>query len=155
MSENDINYFFIFVIVIIIVLINVYITNQGLKTWYFTDQVEKSQFSPPPIVFGIVWTILYVLYAWTWCLAYKKSGYKYYPLFIWSIILNLLWVVFFFGFQNMVLSRITIILLLITVLYQAYIMNKLKSNLGTVFMLLYALWLVCAAVLNFTTTIPG
>jgi tryptophan-rich sensory protein len=153
MDEKQTNYFFIILIVIIIALVGSYITNQNLRSWYFSNRVQRSPFSPSPVIFGIVWTILYIFYAWAWCIAYKKSGYEYYLVFAISIVLNLLWVVFFFGMQNLVMSRMVIILLLIVVFYQAYIMWKLDSDLGLAFMLLYALWLICATGLNFTTSI--
>jgi benzodiazapine receptor len=151
MTPKETNYFFIIVIVIIVFIITSFITNNNLRTWFYTNQVTRSSFTPPGIVFGIVWVMLYIFYAWTWCIAYKKSKDKYYPIFILSIVLNLFWVVAFFGLHNLILSRIIIIALLAVVLYQIYIMNKLKSRTGVAFMSIYALWLVCAALLNFTT----
>ncbi len=153
MNEKHTNYFVIIFIVIIIALIGSFITSKNMSSWYFTNSVNRSCYSPPSYMFGIAWTILYILYAWAWCIAYNKSGKKYYGIFIISILLNLMWTVAFFGLHDQKLSRAIILILLVVVLYQAYIMQKIGSGLGEAFMLFYALWLVCATSLNFTTEI--
>jgi translocator protein len=146
-------YLIIVLIVIIAVVIVSYINYKNINSWYFTNAVIRPLQAPPPIVFGIVWFILYAIYAYTWCIAYKETSIK--PLvnafFMISLILNVLWVVVFFGFHQINHAKIIIVMLLILVLFQAWLMWSLESGLGTFLMLVYAAWLIVATGLNFNT----
>lgn len=146
-------YLIIVLIVVISVIIVSYINYKNINSWYFTNAVIKPSQAPPPIIFGIVWFILYAIYAYTWRIAYKNSSSKLIInlVFLVSLILNVLWVVVFFGFHQIGYAKIIIVILLILVLFQAYLMWKLRSGLGTFLMLVYAAWLVVATGLNFNT----
>jgi len=146
-------YLIIVLIVIIAVVIVSYINYKNINSWYFTNAVIRPLQAPPPIVFGIVWFILYTIYAYTWCIAYTNSSSKsaINIIFLVSLILNVLWVVVFFGFHQIGYAKIIIVMLLIVVLIQAYMMWRLKSGLGTFLMLVYAAWLMVATGLNFNT----
>lgn len=151
----DITYFIIIFIVVIAVIIVSYVTYKNINNWYFTNSVNRPPQSPSPLIFGIVWFILYAIYAYVWCESYKITNIK--PIlnliFIISLIINVLWVISFFGFHEVNFSKIIIILLLIIVLFQAYMMWTLDSGLLTFLMLIYASWLIVATGLNFNTTL--
>ena len=57
----------------------------------------------------------------------------------------------FFGLHLIGYSKIIIVILLLLVLYQAWIMWKLEDGLSTFLMLIYAGWLIVATGLNFNT----
>ena len=69
------------------------------------------------------------------------------------MVLNLSWVYAFFGYGDIALSKIIILLLLILTLYQAYAIKQYTKNkwsgVCAFSMLFYAAWLTVATGLNF------
>jgi benzodiazapine receptor len=138
------------IIVIVVALLGSYITNKNIS-WLYSDNIQRSIYMPKGYIFGIVWTIIYIGFAYVWCKSLKIKDKTVDIIFMLSILLNFLWVVTFFGLQLIDLSRIIIILLSFVVLYQAYQQYKNKFRLGTVIMLIYLAWLIFATFLNFGT----
>jgi benzodiazapine receptor len=149
-SENAMKNIIIVIVVALVSIVGGIISGKNLP-WYYSDQIVRSPHSPPGMWFGIIWTVIYVLYAWTWCMASKSDTTFVNVIFGISILLNLLWTGTFFGLHNIGASRIIIVVLLGLVLYQAYYMWNLNNGIGTFFMLIYASWLICATALNFET----
>lgn len=148
------NYIIRAFIVLMVALVGGIVTSKNINSWYFTDAVQRSIHTPPKQWFGIIWTVLYAMYIYTWCQSYKNSGTTYDALFGISILLNLLWIIVFFGMHNIELSKYVIIALLCTVLFQAYVMWFRQNNgVCTFMMLIYASWILCAAGLNFETKV--
>ena len=150
----DWNYIIRILIVIIAVIVVTVIASKN-RGWYFSGAVSRPPQEPPGIVFGIVWTLLYIIYAYVWCVAYKKANNTagIDILFAVSLFLNVLWVIVFFGWHNLFLSKVVILLLLATVLLQAYVMWELGSGVCTFLLLVYGSWLLVASLLNFNTRI--
>lgn len=144
---------------LIVAVIASQISRIGLKSDSYKS-LNLSPNQPQNIVFGIVWTIIYVSFAFVW---YKYVTTKLgHLLFTTNILLNLLWVFLFFGAGKVIsqsrldMSKIVIISLLILTLYQAYYMwvtVEKNSALPTFILLVYASWLLCATGLNLATTI--
>lgn len=86
------------------------------------------------------------MYIYVWC-----DSPCHDILFAFSIFLNLLWVLLFFGAHNIMLSRIVIVTLLLVVLYQAFVMWQENKALNAFLLLIYVSWLICATGLNFET----
>jgi len=117
--------------------------------WY--KKLKKAPWTPPPYVFGIVWTILYILMAisvyivWT-----DKKCYPYCKelnIFFLQLFLNIIWTTIFFKFKMPFLAFIDIILLLLVVgntYKKFYQINKLSAYL----LIPYLLWLLVAFTLN-------
>ena len=136
----------IIVIVILVAVIGSLITYATMP-WYKSHVVVSG--TPPDYVFGIVWTVIYIGYAYAWI---KTPGYD--TLFTISIILNLLWTVFFFGLADIRSSQICIIALLLVVLYQFHIIYKEQGfSISAFAMTVYATWLVIATSFNFNAKI--
>ena len=135
------------VIVLIVAIIGGIISNKNLP-WFYSSNVVRSPHTPPGYIFGIVWSVIYIAFAYVWIKSSKQLGNTF---FIISIILNLLWTVVFFGFHNFILSRFIIIALLAVTLYQAYQLWKIKDTVGAFLMLVYSSWIICATGLNFET----
>jgi benzodiazapine receptor len=118
------------------------------------ENLNKPFFSPPTIVFPIIWTILYMFMGIS---SYKVYMLKYAKIdvssamFIYAIqlLLNFLWTIIFFGFRLYGVAFLEIILLILFVILT---IKRFYEKVGKqVFLLLlpYLIWLIYAGVLNF------
>jgi tryptophan-rich sensory protein len=126
-------------------------TAQSVREWY--PGLQKPAGTPPPWVFGPVWTVLYLLMAiagWqVWERARGWSGARLaLGLFFLQLALNALWSVLFFGLRNPAagLAEITILWLAILATVIAFFPI---SRLAGWLMLPYLLWVSYASYLNF------
>lgn len=107
--------------------------------------MNKPSFSPPSIVFPIVWSILYLLLGISYYLTKKtKEINKIYYL---NLILNYIWPILFFNFKLYLLSVAILLLLIITVIEMIitfYKDNKISGYLN----IPYLIWLLFAFYLN-------
>ena len=106
------------------------------------QNLTKPPFSPPGIVFPIVWTILYIIMGYSFNKQNEQNKTIYYT----QLIVNGLWSIIFFIFKWYLLSSIWIVLLIILVIimiYKFYNENKLSGliNLPYLIWLLFALYL--------------
>lgn len=104
----------------------------------------------PGIVFPIVWSILYLLMSISlYLILESKSNEKVKSIIIYSaqLIINSLWSLIFFGFNNYLLSFIWIIFLFIIVVVM--IINFYKTSKISAFLNIpYVLWIIFAGYLN-------
>lgn len=114
------------------------------------DKFNKPLWTPAPIVFPIVWTILYILMGISSYIiynsntTYKKDALKIYAI---QLIINGLWSIIFFRFKWFLLATITIIILIvltIIMIIKFYRINKLAGLLQ----IPYLLWLCLAFILS-------
>lgn len=123
----------------------------GLVISKFMDynDLSKPPFSPLGFLFGIVWTILYILMGVSYSildinnLIDKKTKIIYYT----QLIVNIIWPVLFFIFKARLLSCIWIILLFVLVLYMIITFYK-KNKLSAYLQIPYLLWTAFATYLN-------
>lgn len=114
----------------------------------------KPNFAPPPIVFPIVWTILYILMG---IASYKVYVLKYdnidvsSALFVYAIqlLLNFLWTFIFFGFKLYGLAFLELIVLVLFVILTIKRFYKKAGKKAALLLLPYLIWLIYAGVLNF------
>lgn len=117
------------------------------------ENLKKPIFSPPPIVFPIVWTILFILMALAAYRVYEKSkngvethsALTFYGI---QLIFNFLWSIIFFKFNLYGLAFIELIVLLILIIVTTIKFYKVDKIAG-ILMLPYAAWVTFAGVLNF------
>ncbi len=115
--------------------------------------LAKPFFSPPTLVFGVVWPILYALMA---IAAYRiwlkgkegKNVRKALVLYTIQLILNFLCTFIFFQYQLFGLAFIEILFLLIFIILTTIEFFKVDKISG-ILMLPYTLWVAFAAVLNY------
>ena len=115
--------------------------------------VIKPPLSPPPIVFPIVWTILYVLMGLAAFLVYDtgfvkynvRDALKFYAL---QLFVNFIWPIIFFRFEAFLLAFFVLVLLWILVGITTAKFYRIKHSAGLL-MLPYWLWCTFAAYLNF------
>ena len=116
-------------------------SSAGTDSWYQT--LVKSNLNPPGYVFGIVWSILYLLMGITaWRTFYTIKNLFYIQLFF-----NAIWSWLFFSFHLPVISLIDIWLLIfinIKILFMILKQDKLAAFLYTP----YIVWLLFASYLN-------
>lgn len=128
-----------------------FLTRQGVEN--FSINVEKPVFSPPPALFPIVWTLLYILMGIS---AYTIEKSPSSPqrnraliLYYIQLFFNFLWSFIFFSFNNYLAAFIWIIVLLILIIAITIEFYKIKP-VAAYLMIPYILWVAFATVLNFS-----
>ncbi len=128
-----------------------FLTRQGTEN--FTLNVEKPSFSPPAILFPIVWTILYILMGISAYIIEKSpqstERNRALVLYYLQLFFNFLWSFIFFNFNNYLVAFIWIIILLILIIATTIEFYKIKPVAGYL-MIPYILWVTFATVLNFS-----
>ncbi len=150
-------------------------TTPAIKTWYAF--LEKPSFSPPNWIFAPVWTLLYLLMGISLYLVWVKNWHievkageaeqktwnpisrklftgswreeNAVAIFVLQLVLNILWLVIFFGLKSPGLAFFEILMLWFAILYT--IVNFYRVSKPASFLLFsYILWVTFAAVLNFS-----
>ena len=127
-------------------VIGSYVTSVFKEPWY--SEIIQSSFNPPSWVFPPVWTTLYVMMSiaiWRVWIAFFNS--RILKLYFFHLFFNCIWSIIFFGFHQIGLALINIIVILffIIILMKEYLkIDKLSFYL----MIPYFLWSSFALVLN-------
>ena len=114
--------------------------------------VERPPFSPPGIVFPIVWTALYILMGISLYLVWN-NGDTYanktaaYMLFGFQLFLNFIWSPVFFSARQYLLAFIILIVLWILVLLMIIFFYRIYKP-AALLQIPYLIWLTIAAYLN-------
>ena len=117
------------------------------EPWY--SQIILPSFNPPSWVFGPVWTTLYILMSIAiWRIWIKYYDNKILNLYFFHLFFNMIWSIIFFGFHQigLALLDLVIILIFIVLLMKIY---YLKDKISFSLMVPYFLWSSYALVLNF------
>lgn len=121
---------------------------EALAYWY--PLLVKSHYTPPNIVFPIVWSILYLLMGISAGLVSGSSleGRKVVLLlFVVQLLLNFLWSITFFAMRNPLLGLLNIALLDVVVIY--YMVRSYRlSKVASLLFVPYVVWLAMATYLN-------
>ncbi len=136
-------------------IIGALFTVSAIPTWY--AHLHKPPFSPPNWIFGPVWTTLYLLMGISLYLVWKKGLKKdkirfAFIFFLAHLAINAIWSVIFFGFQNIALAFLDILILLGMIVYLIkifYPINKASAWL----LAPYLLWVSFATILNLSLLI--
>ena len=128
---------------------------KGLDTWY--KDLVKSPLTPPGLVFGIVWTILYILLGISGWLLWDRKKHKGLTslkiLFIAQLILNWLWTPIFFRFHMLTLSFIWILAISILAGIIIELSSKKIPAVAWLFSP-YVLWLIFCQLFKWIYSIP-
>lgn len=128
-----------------------FLSRNGMKA--YNQSAVKPSLSPPPVVFPIVWGLLYALMgisaARITLQPPSKTRSTGLNLFIVQLILNFFWSLLFFNAQAYGLSLLWLILLWITVLAMVIIFLKVDKAAGLL-QIPYLLWLSFAVYLNYS-----
>ena len=105
---------------------------------------------PPPIVFGIVWPLLYLLFAASLALVGQNKNVPRQTLFLYFAIgvLNALWTYTFFYRQNAAGAVFVLLIVVITALL--LFVNVYNLNKAAAYLLIpYLVWISFALYLNY------
>lgn len=120
-----------------------------LGPWY--EKLLKPSFQPPNWLFGPVWTVIYILTAVSAYLLWTSNRPKWsraLSLYILSLLLNILWTLFFFKLHNPVMA-LGIILVLWAVLLNIVTTALRYNRLSSYLMIPHFLWVSFAGLINF------
>ena len=119
------------------------------------EALVKPFFSPPGFVFPIVWTILYLLMGISSYLIAQSNNPRRYPAlitYVEQLFVNLAWSPIFFTLNFRFLAFLWI-LFLIYLVVKMIVQFKLVSHRAAYLQIPYLLWLIFAALLNFSIVI--
>ena len=122
-------------------------TSTFKEPWY--SQIILPSFNPPSWVFGPVWTVLYILMSVAiWRIWIKYYDNKILNLYFLHLFFNIICSIIFFGFHQIGLALLDLVLILIfiVILMKIY---YLKDKISFSLMIPYFLWSGYALVLNF------
>jgi translocator protein len=136
-------------LVLVVAVIGGMATRSSVTDWY--PQLVQPGFAPPNAVFGPVWTALYVMMAFAAWRISRVHGFRGAPwalgLFLVQLALNLLWSILFFGFQQIGLALVEIVVLWLAILLTTVLFWRLDRIAGAL-LLPYLAWVGFAAFLN-------
>ncbi len=125
-----------------------------LDSWYFS--LVQPSWKPPDWAFGPIWTIILVLCAISAGICYKNSlSDRFYKkktiyLFITNGILNVIWSLFYFYLKRPDIALFEVVFLWGSIL-MLIIHTRKKSNLASILIYPYLVWVSIATVLNYQT----
>ena len=147
MSKNKyLSFFLILIITFIASGIGGFITASFKEPWY--SEIILPSFNPPSWVFAPVWTILYILMSIAiWKIWINFFDRKILNIYFIHLIFNASWSVIFFGFHQIKLALLNLIIILIFIIILMRIYFK-KDKLSFYLTLPYFFWSSYALILN-------
>ena len=136
----------------IIILIPWFLSSLICNDYSYFNSINTPFFTIPKPLFGIVWTILYILIAIS---IYKVSTSNYYDLkeykknLFYNYIFNQLFTIIFFCIKNNFLAFVDVLLTLITSLFLYYETKEIDKK-ASKFLLPYVFFLIYAFILSIT-----
>ena len=124
-----------FSVVVILVLISMIFTK---NTMGFYDKIIKPDIAPKPIVFPIVWTILYFIIAVTFYRFFNEQHIR--NSIILNLVINVTWPILFFKFNLFFISIIWLVLIIVTLIYELIKIYKIDKRFAYL-NLPYLFWL--------------
>lgn len=126
-----------------------FLSSGGMKEF---EALNQPPLSPPGWLFPIVWTILYILMGTAFYLVISSESSardktQAVSVYVYQLIVNFLWPIFFFNFQWYLFSFFWLILLeilIITMILRFFPLSRLAAWLC----IPYALWVAFAGYLN-------
>lgn len=118
--------------------------------------LNKPVLSPPGYIFGVVWTILFLLMGISYFLLKNKTnGYDISNASFWyylQLIINFFWSIFFFRNKALGFSFFWLVLLFISVLITYFKFKKL-NKISAYLLIPYIIWIIFAGYLNLSVVI--
>jgi benzodiazapine receptor len=125
-------------------------TGASVSEWYPT--LQRPSWTPPPWIFGPVWTLLYALMAVAAWLVWRKGGWAgaraALALFAGQLALNAVWSPLFFGLHSPGIAMLDLALLWIAIVATTAAFWR-HSRAAAGLMAPYLAWSTFAAALNF------
>ena len=149
MTKNKyLSFFIILTITFVASGIGGFTTSSFKEPWY--SEIILPTFNPPSWVFAPVWTVLYILMSIaSWKVWINFFDRKILSIYFIHIFFNATWSIIFFGFHQIELALLNLIIILIFIVILLKIFFK-KDKLSFYFMLPYFIWSSYALFLNFS-----
>ena len=147
-KKKYLSFFLILFITFIASGIGGFTTASFKEPWY--SQIVLPSFNPPSWVFAPVWTMLYILMSVAiWRVWINFFDFKILNIYFIHLFFNATWSVVFFGFHQIKLAllNLIIILIFIIILLKNYLT---KDKLSFYLTLPYLFWTSYALILNFS-----
>ena len=126
-----------------------FLTRSGIDN---LQNVQQSALTPPEIVFPIVWTILYTLMgislARVWMTEESMTRTRGLAVFLFQLIFNFFWSIFFFNMQAFVLSLLWILGLWVLIGWMILLFYRVDKAAGLL-QIPYFLWVTFATYLTY------
>lgn len=128
--------------------LSAFLTKDAMSVY---SQIIKPDFAPPAFIFGIIWTILYILMGISSYLIYtsdspmKQSALNWYAI---QLLFNFIWSIIFFNYQNYLFAFLWLIALILCICIMIYKFYKIRP-ISAYLQIPYLLWCIYAACLNF------
>ena len=149
MTKNKyLSLFLILAITFIASGIGGFVTTMFKEPWY--SEIILPSFNPPSWVFAPVWTLLYILMSIAiWRVWINYFDQKILNIYFVHLFFNGTWSVVFFGFHQIKLALLNLIIILffVVILMKTYFK---KNKLSLYLMLPYFFWSFYALILNFS-----
>ena len=147
MSKNKyLSLFFILLVTFIASAIGGFTTTSFKEPWY--SEIILPSYNPPSWVFGPVWTILYIMMSIAiWKIWINTFDLKLLKLYFMHLFFNSTWSIIFFGFHQIGLALINLVVILIFIVL---LMSKylIRDKISFYLMTPYFLWSSYALILN-------
>ena len=147
MTKNKyLSLFLILVITFSASAIGGFTTTSFKEPWY--SEIILPSFNPPSWVFAPVWTLLYIMMSIAiWKIWINSFNLKLLKLYFLHLFFNATWSIVFFGFHQIGLALINLIIILIFIilLMRRYL---IRNKISFYLMMPYFLWSSYALILN-------
>tara|TARA_B100000780_G_scaffold35711_1_gene22267 strand:+ start:182 stop:646 length:465 start_codon:yes stop_codon:yes gene_type:complete len=149
MTKNKyLSLFLILIITFIASGIGGFVTSSFKEPWY--SEIILPSFNPPSWVFAPVWTTLYILMSISiWRVWINFFDYKILNTYFIHLFFNATWSVIFFGFHQIELALLNLIIILVFIIILMRIYFK-KNKFSFYLMIPYFFWSFYALILNFS-----
>lgn len=126
-----------------------YLSNSGMSPWYAA--LDKPSWTPPPWVFGPVWTTLYALMGTAAWMVWGRTGQRLdappIRLFLLQLALNFAWSFLFFSLQQPGLALVEILVLWVCIGLTILAFSR-HSMVASALLVPYLVWVSYATALN-------
>lgn len=130
-----------------------------MQTYNWYSQLIRPTWAPPSWIFGPVWTVLYIIIAYSFGTIFYKAFTKQIPAivalpFVLNLFFNFIFTPIQFGLKNNILAGIDILLVLGTLVWGLVYIWKIVPTLRFIVYLNipYLLWVMFATYLQITIT---